>query len=191
MKARSYIKIKDAPKIEAGSVLVAKPFGNTDIFERVVIMILEHNSNGTTGILLNRQSNIMISDALSFLKINKPLYYGGPSDTKIISYVHSNKSLPDSISLRNGLFWGGSFDVLSELIDVQNIDLSELNFFAGFVHWKSGQLDEEINSNRWWICEMNSVDLFTVNAEELWSECLEGCGHLYSIFANIPDPSIN
>ena len=148
MKARSYIKIKDEPKIETGSVLVAKPFGNLEIFDRVVIMILEHNSHGTTGILLNRQSNLMISDALSFLKFNKPLYYGGPSDTKIISYVHSNKSLPDSISLGNGLFWGGSFDVLSDLIEDRGIDLSELNFFAGFIHWKSGQLVEEINGNR-------------------------------------------
>lgn len=191
MKARSHIRVRDIPKVEAGSVLIAQPFGHQDIYNRAVVLILEHNSSGTTGIMLNRQSNLNISDALAYLRVNKPLYYGGPSDTKIISYLHSNEMLPESIYLGNGLFWGGNFDILTELISNNSIDLRELNFFAGFVHWKSGQLDEEVNFGKWWVCEMNSEELFSIKTEELWADCLENCGYMYSLFAHIPDPSLN
>src|SRR4051812_29133797 len=93
MKTRYYAKLKDDPKAETGSLLIAQPFWIEEIYQRVVILVLEHNSSGTTGIILNKKSNLMIVEALPSLNLFKSLYYGGGFDTKVISYLHNNKNI--------------------------------------------------------------------------------------------------
>lgn len=191
MKTRYYAKTKEIPKMEAGAILIAQPFWLEEMYQRVVILILEHNSSGTTGILLNKKSNLMIVEALPSLNILKPLYYGGAFDTKVISYLHSNEHIPESIYLGNNLYWGGNFEAVSDMVEQKLFNLDEINFFAGFVHWDVGQLEDEINNSKWWVCEMSSKELFSVPPEDLWAESLDICENLYSLFGNIPDPSFN
>ena len=191
MKTRYFAKIKEIPKMEAGAILIAQPFWLEEMYQRVVILILEHNSSGTTGIILNKKSNLMIVEALPSLNLLKPLYYGGAFDTKVISYLHSNKNIPESIYLGNNLYWGGNFEAVSEMVEQHLFNLDEINFFAGFVHWEIGQLGEEINNSKWWVCEMGARELFSASPENLWAESLDICDNIYSLFGNIPDPSFN
>ena len=189
MKQRIFARVKEKSQIEAGFILIAKPFWDEEIYKQVVVLIIEHNSGGTTGILLNRMSTLSVAEAIPPLKLTKPLYFGGSFETKIISYIHNNISIPDSIYLGNNLFWGGNFDKVSEMIFDRTINLDEINFYAGFVHWSPGQLEDELTKSKWWIHELNDYDLFT--SEDLWGESLESLGNMYSLFKNIPDPSIS
>jgi putative transcriptional regulator len=191
MKASYYTRINETKKIEAGSILVAQPFWNEEMYQRVVALVIEHNSRGTTGILLNRKSNLLISEAIPSLDIMKPLYYGGAFQTKIISYLHRNMNIPDSVYLGNGIFWGGNFDVISGMISQQKIKNKDINFYAGFTNWAAGQLEIEVINSKWWVCETNADELFSIESDELWEESLEQCGNSYAMFKNIPDPSFN
>ena len=125
--------------------MLAQPFWKEEIYQRVVVLVIEHNSSGTTGILLNRVSTLSVSEAIPPLALVKPLYFGGSFETKIISYIHNNITIPDSIYLGNNLYWGGNFDKVSEMIMNNRINLDEINFYAGFVHWAPNQLEEEVN----------------------------------------------
>ena len=108
-----------------------------------------------------------------------------------MSYIHNNINIPDSIYLGNNIFWGGNFEKVTEMIADKKINLDEINFFAGFVNWAPGQLNDEVISSKWWVCELNDNELFSTTSEELWGESLEGIGNIYSLFRDIPDPSIN
>jgi putative transcriptional regulator len=191
MKAGYFARINEVKKIEAGSVLIAQPFWKEEMYQRAVLLILEHNSQGTTGILLNRMSNLLVTEAIPSLELMKPLYYGGAFQTKIISYLHSNGNVPDSVYLGNEIFWGGNFDSISEMVGYKKIDLRQINFFAGFTNWAPGQLEDEIINSKWWISETCASDLFSVSTDELWAQSLEQCGNIYAMFKNIPDPSIS
>src|SRR6185436_17089752 len=125
MKQRIYARVKERSKIEAGFILIAKPFWDEEIYKRVVALVIEHNSNGTTGVLLNRVSTLSVVEAIPTLRLNKPLHFGGSFETKIISYIHNNITVPDSIYLGNNLFWGGNFDKISEMIHDGSINLNE------------------------------------------------------------------
>ena len=191
MNPRYFKKINETYSVEAGNIIVAKPFWREEIYKRVVILILDHKAGGSTGLVLNKKSNLMIHDALPTFNVNKPLYFGGASDTKIISYVHDKTDIPDSVYLGNNLFWGGNFDYIKTKIYESKLKLDEINFYAGFVQWDGGQLVDEIEKDKWWVCEINSNELFSISPENLWEESLESCGHIYSMFSNIPDPSLS
>ena len=71
------------------------------------------------------------------------------------------------------------------------IDLNEFNFYAGFVTWEAGQLEEEMDAKKWQMSKMTDMEIFRTPSDDLWAASLENLGNLYSLFNSIPDPRIN
>jgi len=191
MKSRKFIKEKKSRTVDVGSILIAQPFWQDERYRRSVIIILNHDSAGSTGIILNRQTTISVKDALPAITRNLPLNYGGPFDTHTISFIHTNPEVPEAIYLGNELFWGGDFEYLREMIRNGQIDFRKIKFFAGFVEWNEGELESEISESKWWKSEITSQGLFTASAEELWSHELLTDGNMYGMLDELPDPSLN
>jgi putative transcriptional regulator len=191
METRNNTKLKENTSLRAGSILIAKSFWNEEIYRRSVILLLEHNSWKSTGVILNKRSNLSVYDALPELGHYAPLYYGGPMDKKTIWYLHSNPQIPNSLYLGNDLFLGGTYQYLLEMIDSGIVSLHEFHFCAGFVEWRPGDLERELDANKWWVSEISREDLFQLNAEELWRDKLLEEEHVYGLFNFYPDPSLN
>lgn len=191
MKTRPRLRIKEEAEIRTGNILLAKPFWQEEIYKRSVILLIDLRPEGSTGIILNKMSNLSVHDALPELDNNAPLYYGGPINKKTISYVHSNPRLPDSYYLGNGLFWGGNYEYLLEMEDMGKLNLKEFHFCAGFVQWNPGELGSELNDDKWWVSEISNKQLFRMPNEDLWGDKLMEDDHIYGLFNLHPDPSIN
>jgi putative transcriptional regulator len=191
MRPRIQRKVKESREIRIGSVLIAKPFWQDENYKRSVILLLEHDTNGSAGLILNKPSTLSIHDALPELNILYPLYYGGPSEIKTVSYIHNNSKVPETIHIGNELFWGGDYDELVEMVNKKQFDIRHIKFCAGFVHWTPGQLEEEIANELWWNDEINPQELFSTPADDLWSYKLISNGHLYGLLNNVPDPVTN
>lgn len=191
MKPRLHKKLIDRKDIRVGSVLMAKPFWQDENYKRSVILILEHDKNGSAGLIINKPSTLSIHDALPELNILYPLHFGGPSEIKTVSYIHNNINVPESIYLGNELFWGGDYEALVEMIGQQKFDIKQIKFCAGFVHWAPGQLEEELFEDKWWLDDINPQELFKTPSDDLWAFKLLSSGHLYGLLNNIPDPVIN
>jgi putative transcriptional regulator len=192
MKRRNLLNpTKRINRLSVGEVLLAKPLWQEEEYKRSVILLLEHDHNGSAGLIINKQSNLTVYDALPDLNIKDQLLFGGPTEIKTVSYIHKYASVPDSIKIGPGLFWGGDYDEVVRMFGSRRIHAEGVRFCAGFVHWVPGQLDDELENDRWWVDDITPNEIFTSTPEEIWGYKLMATGHDYGIFNHIPDPSYN
>ena len=191
MKTNPRVRTRQDAEVKTGTVLLAKPFWNDETYKRSVVLLIHHGNDGSTGIILNKMSNLSVRDALPELDHRSTLFYGGPVNKKTISYVHTNPNIPDTFYLGNGLFWGGNYEFVLEKYRDGKLSLKDFHFCAGFVEWSAGELEAELRDEKWWASELTRQELFLLPPEELWSDKLVEDEHLYGLFNYYPDPSLN
>ena len=65
--------------LEKGRLLVSVPFNSDGYFDRTVILLVEHNSEGAMGFILNRPMHVYLKDVLPDLSgCRHVLHNGGP-----------------------------------------------------------------------------------------------------------------
>ncbi len=186
---------KNTIEIKAGTLLLAEPFLADPHFKRSVVLICEHNQEGSLGFILNKPVGMKLDRLVSdFPNFNHEVFYGGPVQTDTIHYVHSKGDLiEDSLEIDNGLYWGGNFQQIKFCIENELMSPFDIKFFVGYSGWGEGQLDEELGFKSWLssIVEKNYVFSGREDAKKLWKKVLEDEGDIYSVIAQIPLPIWN
>lgn len=181
-------------KPEKGHLLIAEIALTGDAtFGRSVIFITEHNlSTGTVGFVLNKKTDYKLSDLIPGIKADFDIYAGGPVETHNLYFLHTlPEILPDSIEINNGVYWGGDFSIIEEEVRQGNIPKNQIKFFLGYSGWSPHQLEDEIATDSWIVCQ-NDWNIFTENDASTWKEKIFGLGGEYKIWANSPEnPSYN
>ncbi len=183
--------MKQSLKVKSGSILIAKPFWEDNIYKRSVIYITDHDREKSIGLIINKLSNLSVHSALVDLNIQLPLLFGGQSGKKFVNFIHSYPEIPDSIYMSNDIYIGGDYEFIRENINAGRLGLEKIRFFAGNVLWRAGQLENEIIENKWWVDELCAEEYFPESIDSLWASKLMCDGHVYGIFDEYPDPSIN
>jgi putative transcriptional regulator len=177
-----------------GRILVSEPFLFDSYFKRSVILLGEHNEDGTIGFILNKPTDLRLNDALEdFPQFDAPLYFGGPVQTDTIHFLHTlGEKLEGSKEILPGIFWGGDLEALKLLIETNQVSSQEVRFFAGYSGWEPTQLEDELKGNTWLVSNCRKEFAFTQHPDELWGEALRNMGSQFAIMANFPeDPSLN
>jgi putative transcriptional regulator len=185
--------IEHTTNITKGNILVADPILDELYFRRGVILVSDHNEDGTIGFVLNKEIDLRINDAIEdFGDIDFPVYLGGPVSKDNLYFVHTAGHLiKGSQPITDKLFFGGHFDTLKELILAGKIAENEVRFFLGYSGWAPGQLEEELKSESWFVGNIKKKYVFEPN-KRLWHDALMDMGKDYAIIANFPDdPSMN
>lgn len=179
---------------EEGKILLSEPLLMDPNFSRTVILLTEHNEEGTVGFVLNKPVDLLLNDVIEeFPKFESKLYIGGPVDNDRLYYLHTlGEKLPDSKKIMEGLYWGGDFEQLKLLIDTGQISTDEIRFFAGYSGWAKNQLVDEINEKSWIVASVNVAQIMNPDIDTLWKNLMTSLGKKYSIMSNFPeDPSLN
>lgn len=177
-----------------GKLLVAEPFLGDPSFERTVILLTEHNEDGSVGFVLNRPLNLKITNLFSdFPEFDATVYYGGPVQKDSLYFIHSKGELiPDSMDLGNHVYWSGRLDVVREMIEVGVIDPSEIKFFLGYSGWAANQLMDEMEEQTWLVKDLKGFDILQDIDSETWKKIIQDFGGDYLLWANAPsDPLMN
>jgi putative transcriptional regulator len=179
--------------IHKGMILVAEPFMLDENFSRSVVLICEHTEEGTTGFVINRPIESRIHQLIEgFPKFNAEVYLGGPVSRDSLHFLHNVGNLiDDSVEVCPGVWWGGDFEKLRFLIESEVIHDYNIKFFIGYSGWSEGQLAEELTEPSWLIDEMDANYLFKIKPYVLWQTVLHNKGNIYSVIAQMPDPSLN
>ena len=188
----SHLRVIEKPS--KGSFLVAEPMLGDPNFERSVILLTEHNENGSVGFVLNRPLELNLEDiVIDFPFLDTQVYHGGPVQQDNLYFIHNKGSLiPGSEHIRDDLYWGGDLKPLIELINCGLVSEENIRFFLGYSGWSRGQLTDELNEKSWLVLEDAPVNLFTDNAVETWRQMLMNIGGEYPLWANSPaDPNLN
>jgi putative transcriptional regulator len=191
MKTYLNIKTEIKPVIEPGHILISQGFWRDPIYNRTVVLVMDNDDFGATGIILNKLSNVKVNEVFPDMPLEDNLFYGGPFDSNLIGFIHDYSQLPEAIPIGNGLFWCGDMDALNDGLHDHIIDKRRVKFFAGFVEWVPGELSMEIDEKKWWVDQMTIDELFTADSQTLWAYNLIKGGNTYGVLYEIEDPSLN
>jgi putative transcriptional regulator len=122
------------------------------------------------------------------------VYLGGPVQNTNLYYIHTKGTLiENSIKIQKGVYWGGDFAQIKEMIDANLILKNEIRFFLGYSGWSTGQLDQEIEQESWLVNENPTTDLILKSNQgnKFWIKLTKQMGK-FSVLANFPvDPNYN
>lgn len=181
-------------KIKKGNLLVAEPSILTDkSFNRAIILLTEHNDEGSIGFILNKPSEYVVKDLVFDIDCDFRVYTGGPVELEHLYFIHTLPELiPDSVEVSKGIYWGGNYEAVKSYLNQGMIKNDEIRFFLGYSGWSTEQLELEIKEKTWTLIENTYQNVFKINTAEGWKEKLLEMGGEYRIWANSPeDPNLN
>lgn len=177
-----------------GKLLIATPSILDDpSFNRSLILLTEHSEDSSLGFILNRPSNYTLQDLLPDINCNFPVFKGGPVETDNIYFIHNSPELiSNSIEVTDGIYWGGSFAQLKELLNTGQLHEDQIRFFLGYAGWSPEQLESELEENTWLVKDNTYRNILKLQTEDLWKRNLLSFGSKYKIWVNAPsNPALN
>lgn len=180
--------------IKKGIIITSRPSLSLDIFNRSVILIVEHSDNGSIGFILNKPTHIPVNIFTSQLESPQIVYEGGPVEKENIFYLHRRPDLiENSIYVKDDIYWGGEYNDVIYAIKNSLFKEDDIKFYLGYSGWSTSQLEDElINSNAWDIIENYDFDVFNTWENDLWQDSLKKLGGENLLWLNTPfDPSMN
>lgn len=184
---------------QKGRLLITEPFMDNDYFQRSVILLCEHNEDGSFGFVLNNYTDIRLSQFENMAETEPycdefRISIGGPVSSKNLYYIHTlGDELPNSIHVIDNIYAGGDFDVLKEKIAAGLISGNQVRFFLGYSGWIEKQLNGELKQNSWLVSDIHQTShIMDVNYDSIWKDYMQRQGGKYKVFANFPkDPALN
>ncbi len=179
---------------EKGRVLISEPFLSDNYFRRAIVYLTEHNEEGSIGFVLNKPLELNASEILDdFPKSDLSISVGGPVSNNTVHYIHTlGERIPGSVLVSDGIYWGGDFETIKNMIAGGGIKPYELRFFLGYSGWSADQLDAELKENAWLVGKISPGMLMQGVGGEFWSNTLARYDNKYKAWANFPeDPGLN
>ncbi|WMN11071.1 YqgE/AlgH family protein [Marivirga salinae] len=190
-----FFEFKNIEQPQKGDLLLSEPFLPDHNFDRTVILLCEHNEEGSFGFVLNKSSILKVDEVLQDIgTFEADLYVGGPVQQNTLHFIHDIEELKEGgQKITDGLFWGGNFETLQGLMQKGALNKEKARFFVGYSGWSENQLQEEIDNNSWIIARgVHPSNIFKSPPETLWKSILEKMGGRFKIYANYPsDPNLN
>jgi len=172
----------DRMNLSPGTMLVATPKLNEDIFDHTVIYLWEYSfESGAKGTVLNKSSGTSIYELTDRMDYNptisldsEQLFHGGPVAERSITMLHTpgwysanTKVIQDQVAI-------SSDTVMIEKI-TQGNSPDSWRMFAGRAEWQPGQLEKEIDKN-YWLTMPGVPDLIWLGSEDSqWAAALDAC----------------
>ena len=166
-----------------GLLLVSMPSLRDPHFTRSVVLIIDHDSDGAFGLVLNRpQHNLPVSDILDDLHIPTRIdvadvstFFGGPVGTTEVFVLHGPP-----------FHWQGCELIADEFAITSSRDILEAialgegpevyKIMLGSSGWAANQLEEELKLHAWLTCPPSMNLIFHTNANTCWENALDSLG---------------
>ena len=171
----------------SASLLVAMPQLQDPNFVRAVMMIVQHDEQGTFGLVLNRPVDMSASELCDGLDMSwggdpeAALHWGGPvqphtgwmlfAATDVAS--ESVESEDEATDLGHGIRFAGSLNVLREIAEDPPGDL---RLFLGYAGWGPGQLEAEMAEGVWLTAPATREAIFDVDPDAMWNYVVRSLG---------------
>ncbi|MGW7369993.1 YqgE/AlgH family protein [Streptomyces sp. NPDC054841] len=178
-----------------GRLLVATPALADPNFDRAVVLLLDHDEEGSLGVVLNRPTPVGVGDIL------EP--WAGLAGEPGVVFQGGPVSLDSALGLavipgdEGPLGWRRVYGAIG-LVDLEAppellaAALGSLRIFAGYAGWGPGQLEDELTEGAWYVVESEPGDVSSPRPESLWRSVLRRQRNELAMVATYPDdPSLN
>ena len=141
--------------MDQGQLLVAVPGMLDPNFDATVVYLFD-TTDGAAGLILNRPTDIPLSDVLPDLgeaaAAPAVVFHGGP------------------VMVEHGLVLGATQTEIT-VLDTEaasGADPKSVRVFAGYAGWETGQLEAEIAAGGWFAVDNSPADVLTGDPGGLW-----------------------
>lgn len=177
-----------------GRLLVSEPFLPDPYFRRTVVLLCDHNAEGSFGFVLNRRMELTINDLMQdFPPVNAQVGIGGPVQSGELYYLHTlGAHVPGSVEVIDGVSMGGDYEQLRAMLATDPRLSKHVRFFVGYSGWGPDQLQKELNERSWLVAKATKRRIMETRTEAIWRDTLRGMGKAFAPLANFPeDPTLN
>ena len=177
-----------------GRLLVSGPYLPDPYFRRTVVLLCDHNEEGSFGFVLNRHMEMNVSDLVDNLPpIGSKVSIGGPVQSGDLYYLHTlGPHIEGSHEIVDGVYMGGEYDQLRAILTTDPKLSKHVRFFEGYSGWSADQLEKEIEDKSWLITPADRKRIMNTRSRDLWGDTLRSMGREFAPLSNFPeDPSLN
>ncbi len=174
--------IVDSAPFLTGQFLLAMPGIGDPRFERAVIAMCAHDSQGALGIGVGHIiEGLGVHDLLRQFEIDpgdapdRPVHFGGPVEPRRGFVLHSTDwDGQDTIEVAGRWALSGTIDVLRAIAEGKGP--ARWLVALGYAGWAEGQLDGEMTRHGWFNTPGGIDLLYDVDAEARWERGFEAAG---------------
>ncbi len=177
-----------------GRLLLSEPFMGDYYFGRSVILLAEHNDEGSFGVILNKPVSAGFNEILKdFPEFDTTVYLGGPVETNSLFYIHTlGEKIDGAIEIRDGIFWGGDIEAVKEMMLLKLLGPEDIRFYIGYSGWGVNQLKNELKRNSWLVGVADKEIVLQTDPLVMWGKVLDKMGKEYRYWKKFPiDPNMN
>jgi putative transcriptional regulator len=167
--------------------LIAMPALQEGVFAGTLTYICEHNENGALGIVVNRPTDLRLSEMFEQINIplhepalqSQPVHFGGPVQTERGFVLHDTPGQwKSSLHISDTLALTTSKDILEAVAEGKGP--RHMIVTLGYAGWDQGQLEHEMSENAWLTLPASEHILFDLPAEARLPAALRQLGIDYA-----------
>lgn len=177
-----------------GRLLVATPALADPNFDRAVVLLLDHDAEGSLGVVLNRPTPVDVGDILAgwgeLAGSPGVVFQGGPVSLDsalgiaVVPGDKAGRALPLGWRRVHGAIGLVDLETPPELLAAA---LGSLRIFAGYAGWGPGQLESELRAGAWYVVDSEPGDISAPDPERLWRSVLRRQRSGLAMIATYPD----
>lgn len=143
-------------------------------FQHSVILLLAHSEEGTLGIIVNRPTQIRLSDAVPDLepggKEKHWLFFGGPVAVDTLLFLVRGTNPPGQASrVLADIYMSADRPTLEQLL-ANGQPTDTLRIYFGHAGWAPGQLDAELVTGSWELFQADPEAVFSSDPNGVWEK---------------------
>ena len=179
---KNYLKGKFYSSVK-NHFLIATEKMTDNRFSKTVIVMLESDENGAWGLAINKRLGTMpiallIDPSLNtseereeLFKLNVPIFWGGPVDSKEIFVLHSNEYKSESTIKYQNISISQDYEILLDI--AKNKGPKKSLVILGYSGWGKGQLEGEMERDHWILSDIDLDITFDEESKKKWDKAIK------------------
>jgi putative transcriptional regulator len=172
--------------------LIAMPAMVDPYFNRALIYVCEHNSQGALGVIVNRPIDLVLAGLFEKVSLelearhiaSLPVYFGGPVQMDRGFVLHRPQGeWQSSLKVGDEIGLTSSKDILVAL--GKTGEPQEIIVTLGYAGWSAGQLETELGQNAWLSVDASPDILFHLPPEERLPAAMQKLGVSFSQLSTV------
>jgi len=168
-------------------LLLAMPQVQDPFFHRSVVLLVQHDEQGSVGFIINRRTGSCVADLLQGMEIqwggekDLAIYFGGPVHPHLGTVLYDSTGAQGEPAAGEGIEIEGLSGMrytrdMTDLKKIAERPPASFRLFLGYAGWGPGQLLQEILRNDWLTAPVDRNLVFSPEPDGAWAAAVRSVG---------------